>query len=442
MFFKLEPSRIARCGVVLLSAAFSAGELVAQSPEPPKLPEPYATESAIHHPKVIGWPKDQKPTAPEGFSVARLAELENPRWLFVLPNGDLLIAQSRTLPKKSEEQKEETKEEKKKEKLQAEGMKKSKTVTGSSPNRITLLRDRDGDGQPELVQTFHEGLHQPFGMALVDDTLYIAATDALWAFDYQRDQTELTSEGRKILDLPAGGYNNHWTRNVLASRDGQKLFLSVGSASNVAEHGTAEEMLRANVLEVNRDGTGLRVFASGLRNPVGMAWRPDSDQLWVAVNERDELGDELVPDYLTSVQEEGFYGWPYSYWGDNVDPRWAGKRSDLVKKAIVPDVNLGAHTASLGLVFYEGKMFPEKYRGGAFVGQRGSWNRSKFAGYRVAFVPFRDGKPAGEPEDFLTGFVVNQQEVYGRPVGLAVDAHGALLVADEPGNTIWRISRK
>jgi glucose/arabinose dehydrogenase len=378
--------------------------------------------------------------------VRAFVELENPRWFYVLPGGDVLVAQSRTLPKSDSGEEGDKQDDgkkgngKEKEEKLSEGMKKSKTVTGSSPNRITLIRDRDGDGQPELVTTFHEGLHQPFGMALVGGKLFVAATDALWAFDYEKGQTKLSGEGEKIIDLPAGGYNNHWTRNVLASRDGKKLYLSVGSASNVAEHGTAEEMLRANVLEMNLDGTGLRVFASGLRNPVGMAWRPDSDELWVAVNERDELGDELVPDYMTSVKEEGFYGWPYSYWGNHVDPRLDGKRMDLVKKAIVPDVNLGSHTASLGLAFYDAKQFPEKYRSGAFIGQRGSWNRSQFAGYRVAFVPFQAGKPAGEPEDILTGFIANEDEVYGRPVGVAVDAQGALLVADEPGNVIWRVT--
>jgi glucose/arabinose dehydrogenase len=250
----------------------------------------------------------------------------------------------------------------------------------------------------------------------------------------------------KILDLPAGGYNNHWTRNVLANKDSTKLYISVGSASNVAEHGTAEELLRANILECNLDGTALRVYASGLRNPVGMAWNPSTGELWTAVNERDELGDELVPDYITSVKDGGFYGWPFAYFGQHEDPRMAGLRPDLVKKTIVPDVPTGSHTASLGLAFYGTQTgpnaLPEKYRGGAFIGQRGSWNRSKFAGYKVVFVPFDDGKPAGEPEDFLTGFIANENEVYGRPVGVAFMNDGALLVADEPGNVVWRVSTK
>ena len=417
--------------VLLCSAAALADEAKT-------LPAPYATKSVIKHPQVIGWPEGKRPQAPKGFRVeAFTRELENPRWIYLLPNGDVLIAQSRTLPK--DEDKEEA-EKTAKEKKAAEGMKKSKTVTGTSPNKITLLRDADNDGRPEKAETFLQDLHQPFGMAVVGDALYVAATDALWKFPYTSGQTRIDEDGVNILDLPAGGYNNHWTRNVVAAKDGAKLYVSVGSASNVAEHGTAEETLRANILEVDLDGGNLRVFANGLRNPVGLAFEPVTQKLWTAVNERDELGDELVPDYLTSVRSGGFYGWPYSYWGANEDPRWKGKRPDLVKKALVPDVNLGAHTASLGLAFYTGKAFPQKYRGGAFVGQRGSWNRSQFAGYRVAFVPFVDGEPSGPPEDFLTGFIADEDRVYGRPVGVAIAADGSLLVCDEPGNVVWRVS--
>lgn len=375
-----------------------------------KLPAPFATPSATKHVKVIGWPKDHKPTVPEGFVVAAFAEhIKSPRWIYPLPNGDVLVAQSNT-------------------------------DKNSSPNLITLFRDADHDGQPEVRETFIQKLNQPFGMALVNDTLYVGNTDALLAFSYRAGQTRIDGKGTKVLDLPGGGYNNHWTRNVIPNRDGSKLYISVGSASNVAEYGMDVEKMRANILEVNPDGSGLRVFASGLRNPVGMDWAPSTGALWTAVNERDELGDDLVPDYLTSVRDGGFYGWPYSYFGNHEDPRRKGERPDLVKKAIVPDVPLGAHTASLGLVFYRGEAFPEKYRGGAFVGQRGSWNRSKFAGYRVAFVPFKDGKPSGPDEDFLTGFLASDSEAYGRPVGVAVAADGAMLVADEPGNAIWRVS--
>lgn len=404
------------------------------------LPDPFATKSTIKHPKVVGWPADKMPKAPPGFRVqAFTRELENPRWIYVLPNGDVLIAQSRTLPKPAAEEKDD-KEKSDKEKRQEAGAKQAKTVTGDSPNKISLLRDKDGDGVPETIETFLKDLRQPFGMALIADQLFVATTDAVHVFSYETGATSIHKPGMKILDLPAGGYNNHWTRNLLAAADGSKLYISVGSASNVAEHGTGEEILRANILEASLDGTALRVFANGLRNPVGMDWEPHSGRLWTVVNERDELGDDLVPDYLTSVRENGFYGWPYGYFGAHEDPRLKGERPDLVKKSIVPDVDLGAHTASLGLTFYAGKAFPEKYQGGAFIGQRGSWNRSKFVGYRVAFVPFRDGRPAGSAEDFLAGFIANEDEVYGRPVGVAVAKDGSLLVCDEPGNVVWRVS--
>jgi glucose/arabinose dehydrogenase len=351
----------------------------------------------------------------------------------------VLLAEARTLPK-TPPKADASPEEKEKFKEMDAGMRQAKTVTGDSPNKITLLRDPDGDGRPEVRETFLAGLNQPFGMAQLNDTLFVGCTDAVMAFPYQQGQTRIEAKGMKILDLPAGGYNNHWTRNIIGSKDGAKLYITVGSASNNAEHGTGEEILRANILEANLDGTGARVFASGLRNPNGMDWEPVTGSLWTAVNERDELGDELVPDYLTSVQDGGFYGWPYAYFGAHEDPRLKGVRPDLVKKTIVPDVPLGSHTASLGLAFYEGDRFPQKYRGGAFVGQRGSWNRSEFSGYRVAFVPFKAGKPAGEAEDFLTGFIASESEVYGRPVGVAVASDGSLLVTDEPANIIWRVS--
>ena len=423
--------------VALLSVHF-VSPVSAQKSES-ELPKPYATKSAVHHPKVIGWPEGKMPKAPEGFKVAPFAtDLDSPRWLYVLPNGDVLVAQARSLPKAKDD---EEKKKDEKEKKMAEGMKKSKTVTGMSPNKITLLRDADGDGKPEVRETFLSELNQPFGMALVKDTLFVANTNGVVKFAYQTGQTRIEGEGTKILDLPAGGYNNHWTRNLLPSRDGAKLFISVGSASDHGENGSKYELLRANILECNLDGTGLRIFAEGLRNPVGMDWEPVTGKLWTAVNERDELGDDLVPDYITSVQEGGFYGWPYSYFGQHEDPRRKGQRPDLVKKAIVPDHALGSHTASLGFTFYRGKSFPEKYQGGAFIGQRGSWNRSKFAGYRVAFVPFAQGKPSGKEEDFLSGFLANETEAYGRPVGVAVAADGSLLVADEPANVVWRVSR-
>jgi glucose/arabinose dehydrogenase len=263
----------------------------------------------------------------------------------------------------------------------------------------------------------------------------------VYQFPYSPGQTKITAEGKKILDVPSLGYNNHWTRNIIANRDGSKIYVSVGSGSNNAENGIDKEKNRANILEINPDGTGFRVFAYGLRNPVGMDWQPGTNILWTAVNERDNLGDDLVPDYMTSVKEGGFYGWPYAYFGANEDPRLAGQRPDLVAKTIVPDVNLGAHTASLGLAFYTKDAFPKRYKNGAFIGQHGSWNRSVFSGYKVVFVPFENGKP-GTPEDFVTGFIADESknEVYGRPVGVAVLPDGSLLVADDSGNTIWRIA--
>jgi glucose/arabinose dehydrogenase len=415
--------------ILAFALAVIASASAADPPAQPKLPLPNATPSAVKFSKVIGWPDGKMPAAPSGFTVTLFADgFDSPRWLHVLPNGDVLVAEARTLPKPDAPP--EVKE----------GFKKSKTVTGASANRITLLRDADKDGKPEMREVFAENLSQPFGMAVVGDTLFVANTDSVVRFPYKAGQTKVEGKGTPILYLPIGGHNNHWTRNLIANKDGSKLYISVGSASNVGEEGMKEEVLRANILECNPDGTGLRVFAAGLRNPVGMDWEPATSVLWTAVNERDELGDELVPDYMTSVKDGGFYGWPYSYFGKNEDPRRKGERPDLLEKALVPDVALGSHTASLGLTFYRGESFPEKYRGGAFIGQRGSWNRSKFAGYRVAFVPFKNGKPAGEPEDFLTGFIANENEVYGRPVCVAVAQDGALLVTDDVTDRIWRVA--
>ena len=279
-------------------------------------------------------------------------------------------------------------------------------------------------------------------MLVIGDSFYVANTDGLIRYPYKPGNTKITAAGTKILSLPAGGYNNHWTRNLIANADNSKIYVSVGSGSNVGENGMEHEVRRANILEINPDGTGETIYASGLRNPVGMAWAPGSSTLWTAVNERDGLGDNLVPDYITSVKKGGFYGWPYSYFGQHEDPRMKGLKPDLVAKAIVPDVPVGSHTASLGLAFYTGNKFPEKYSNGAFIGQHGSWNRSELSGYKVAFVPFKDGKPSGPLQDFLTGFVANVEkgEVYGRPVGVAVAADGALLVADDVSHTIWRVA--
>jgi glucose/arabinose dehydrogenase len=396
-----------------------------------ELPAPYATESKTKFSKVIGWSGAQVPVAPAGFTVTKFADgLDNPRWIYQAPNGDIFVAESNT---------------------ETDGFKKVKAVvtgksksqnTGGSANRITLFRDADKDGKYELRKTFLSGLNRPLGMLVLNNSFYVANTDGLLQYPYQPQETSLKSQPKKVLALPAGGYNNHWTRNIIANADGSKIYISVGSGSNVAEHGMENEVRRAAILEINPDGSGERVFASGLRNPVGMDWAPGTSVLWTAVNERDGLGDDLVPDYITSVKEGGFYGWPYSYFGQHEDPRLKGQGKELVAKAVVPDLPVGAHTASLGLAFYDKDIFPSKYQGGAFIGQHGSWNRSALSGYKVLFVPFSNGKPSGEPEDFLTGFIANHDkaEVYGRPAGVTVLADGSLLVADDAGNTIWQVS--
>jgi len=376
------------------------------------LPPPYATESKTNNSKVIGWPEGKTPKAPEGFTVTKFADgFENPRWTYIAPNQDIFVVES---------------------------------GTRTSKNQITVLRDKDKDGKFETREVFISGLNKPFGMLVLKDFFYIANTDGLYRYPYKNNPLKLETKGEKILELPAGGYNNHWTRNLLASQDGSKIYVSVGSGSNNAEHGVDKEVRRAGILEINPDGTGEKIYASGLRNPVGMDWNPVNKELWTAVNERDDLGDDLVPDYITSVKKDGFYGWPYSYFGNIPDPRMKGERKDLVEKAIVPDVPVGAHTASLGLAFYTKDAFPSKYKNGAFVGQHGSWNRSKISGYKVLFVPFKDGKPSGKPEDFLTGFISdeNKAEVYGRPVAVTVTNDGSLLVNDDSSNTIWKVTAK
>lgn len=415
------------------STALDSSTLV--KAEPVKLPEPYETKSVRNFSKVIGWEGNRTPVAPGGFEVTKYADnLQSVRWIYVLPNGDVLVAQANTEPSGI-----------KKVGMKVVGADKANN-TGTSPNSITLLRDADKDGKPELRQTFLAGINQPFGMLLIGNAFYVAGTDGIWQYFYKTGDTQLKGQGKKILDLPAGGYNNHWTRNLITNKDASKIYVSVGSASNVAEHGIDEEKRRANILEINPDGSGERVYASGLRNPVGMDWAPGTNVLWTAVNERDELGDNLVPDYITSVKEGAFYGWPYSYFGQHIDPRIDEKdrRPDLVAKALVPDVPLGSHTASLGLTFYTKENFPQRYQGGAFVGQHGSWNRKELSGYKVVFIPFRNGKPSGPPEDFLGGFVADEDKskVYGRPVGVAVAPDGSLLVADDGGNVVWRVAAR
>ncbi len=391
-----------------------------------QLPAPFATPAVRNNSKTIGWPLDKTPIAPKGFSVTRFAEgLDNPRWIYVAPNGDIFVAMANTV---------------------SDGFTKNTgdKKLGKSSNTILFLRDKDGDGVAEIKKVFLSGLNRPLGMLILNNKFYVGNTDALWMYPYETGQTEMTVAGTKILDLPAGGYNNHWTRNLLANRDGTKIYVSVGSGSNVAEHGIDNEIRRANILEINPDGSGERIYASGLRNPVGMGWATGTNILWTAVNERDNLGDDLVPDYATSVKENGFYGWPYAYYGKNADPRMKGERMDLVNTTITPDVSMGAHTASLGLVFNENNYLTSTYFGGMFIGQHGSWNRSVLSGYKVVFVPFANGKPSGPVQDFLTGFIADSDKstVYGRPVGVAFTQNGSLLVADDRGNTIWRVAKK
>jgi glucose/arabinose dehydrogenase len=373
------------------------------------LPAPYASRGVANPSQVVGWPKGKMPSAPAGFEVSLFADdLDNPRMIYVLPNGDVLVMESN--PK-------------------------------SSDSRIILLRVNQNH-QMVVRQPFVRRLNLAFGMALSGSRFYIGNTDGVVVVPYRNGDTQIKRRPEKILDLPGGG---HFTRNLLVDRSANKLYISVGSATNVDEQKIDQnDPRRAAILQANLNGSGMRIFASGMRNAVGMDWEVKSKTLWTVVNERDMLGDQLVPDYLTSVRDGAFYGWPYSYFGQNEDPRKKGERPDLVAKAIKPDYALGSHVAPLGLAFYNGSSFPQRYHGGAFIGMHGSWNRSNLVGYKVAFVPFQNGKPSGAMEDFLTGFVANPRtsEVYGRPVGVAVWTDGSLLVADDGSNKIWRVSVK
>lgn len=379
-----------------------------------------------------GWPEGVTPTPAPGTQVSAFAAgLDHPRWLLVLPNGDVLVAETNAPPKPENKG------------LRAWIMKQVMERAGAgvpSANRITLLRDTDGDGVADHRSIFLQGLHSPFGMALIGQDLYVANTDAVVRYPYTPGQTQIAAPGTPLASLPAGPINHHWTKSLIASPDGRKLYAGVGSNSNVAERGMEQEEGRAAVWEIDRASGDARVFASGLRNPVGLAWEPTTGKLWAAVNERDELGSDLVPDYMTSLRDGGFYGWPYSYFGDHVDERVKPPRPDLVQRAIVPDYALGPHTASLGLAWSAGSKLPAPFTQGMFVGQHGSWNRRPLSGYKVIFVPFRDGKPAGSPVDVLTGFVDAEGNARGRPVGVAIDGTGALLVADDVGNVVWRVS--
>lgn len=399
----------------------------------PELPPPVQT----FFPTVVlahatGWPGGEQPEAAQGLKVNAFANgLDHPRWLYVLPNGDVLVAESAAPPQPEAMRG-----------LMGWAMKMGMRWAGAggpSANRITLLRDADADGVAEKRFAFLTGLNSPIGMALIGNDFYVANTDGVVRFPYEDGATEITADGKKLADLPAGPLNLHWVKNIVASPDGTKLYASVGSNRNLGERGMENEEGRAAIHEIDLGTATSRVFATGLRNPVGLAFHPDSGALWTTVNERDELGSDLVPDYMTTVQEDGFYGWPYSYFGQHLDPRARPQRPDLAAKAIVPDYALGPHTASLGLAFYDGVLFPERYQGGAFVGQHGSWNRNPPSGYKVIFVPFENGRPSGKPEDILTGFLSEDGDAYGRPAGVVIDKSGALLIADDVGNTIWRV---
>lgn len=419
-----------------------AGGVVAQSSLPgvgPNPPLPAPEKRLIPTVSIApaeGWPEGAMPRAPAGFRVTALARgLDHPRWVYTLPNGDVLVAESNK-PEPQGGAKN----------VHAEGlrgkimgwfMKRAGAGTPSA-NRITLLRDADGDGVAEVRTAFLSNLTSPFGMALVGNELFIANADAIVKVPYQTGQTTVQAQPVKVTDLPAGA-NHHWTKNIIASADGSKLYATVGSNSNIGDNGMQSEQGRAAIWEVDRATGNKRLFATGLRNPNGLGWEPQSKALWTVVNERDELGNDLVPDYLTSVQDGAFYGWPWSYWGRNVDTRVQPANPAMVAKAIPPDYGLGSHVAPLGLVFSDARM-PVPYASGAFVGQHGSWNRKPKSGYNVVFVPFANGRPSGPPIEFLAGFVNADDRAYGRPVGVALDGKGALLVADDVGNVVWRVA--
>lgn len=400
----------------------------------PELPTPdQRLIPVLNVSNATGWANGEKPVAAEGMEVTAFASgLDHPRWVYVLPNGDVLVAETNA-PERPDD---------------AKGIKgwffnffKKKSGGGvPSADRITLLRDVDGDGIAETKSVFLDGLTSPFGMALVGDVFYVANTDAVVSFPYSEGETEITAEPTKIIDLPAGSINHHWTKGMVASADGTKLYVSVGSNSNVAENGLEAEADRAAIWEIDLQTGSYRIFASGLRNPVGMAWETETGALWVVVNERDELGNDLVPDYLTSVQDGAFYGWPFSYYGDHVDTRVEPQNPELVASAVVPDYALGSHTAPLGLASSLGNTLPALFANGMFVGQHGSWNREPRSGYQVIFIPFTDGMPSGDPVVVLEGFVEENGDANGRPVGVAIDKLGALLVVDDVGNVIWRVT--
>jgi len=397
------------------------------------LPQPVETAiPTVHVAKVVGWQGETKPEAAPGTKVVAYAKLlEHPRWLYQLPNGDVLVAESNFVMQGLEGS------------IKGWFAKYFLTkagATGVSPDRITLLRDKDGDGVAETRSTFLAGLHSPFGMALIGDRFYVANADSIVSFPYSEGDMTIAAAPTKLIDLPGMPLNHHWTKNILATEDGRKLYVTVGSNSNIGENGMDIEEGRAAIWEVDIESGHHRIYASGIRNPNGLVWEPETKKLWTVVNERDEIGSDLVPDYMTSVQEGGFYGWPYSYYGQHVDTRVNPQNPELVAKAIVPDYALGPHTASLGLTTATGNQLGQAFENGMFVGQHGSWNRRPYSGYKVIFVPFKSGKPSGKPIDVLTGFIDADDNAQGRPVGVLVDKAGGLLIADDVGNTIWRVT--
>ncbi|MFI5032933.1 MAG: PQQ-dependent sugar dehydrogenase [Reyranellales bacterium] len=429
---------LAVCMTVVASCTPAPGSndpFVGFGPNPP-LPAPQSSLiPQIGVPDVVGWPAGATPKAPPGFTVTRYAAgLDHPRWLLPLPNGDVLVAEAAAPPSSGD--KTSTGIRAWAQKLL---MKKVQSAV-PSPNKIILLRDTDGDGMAETRTTFAQGLTSPFGMTLVGGTLYVANADGVVSFPYAPGQTTAEGTGTKVFDLPGPPINHHWTKNVVASPDGHRLYATVGSNSNAGDNGMAAEQGRASVWMYDIASRQARIYASGLRNPNGLDFEPTTGAMWTVVNERDEIGPDVPPDYLTSVKDGGFYGWPYSYWGQHVDTRVNPPRPDLVSKAIMPDYGLGPHTASLGLTFYRADAFPPSYRGGAFVGQHGSWNRQPLNGYRVVFIPFANGQPQMPAQEFLTGFLNTRNEIQGRPVGVTVDSKGALLVADDVGGIVWRVA--
>jgi glucose/arabinose dehydrogenase len=384
----------------------------------------------MHVPKVEPWGQ-VTPSVAQGLKISALASgLHNPRMVYALPNGDVLVVES-------DGPKEPILRPKEFVMNWVEHRAHSNTKAG---NRILLLRDADGDGKPELQTVFIDHLVHPFGVVLVGSDLYVANTDAVVRFPYQSGQTTITDPGTKLTDLPGGPIDHHWTKSLTASPDGSKLYAGVGSNSNITERGLEAERGRAAIWEIDRATGAHRLYATGLRNPNGLTFEPTSQVLWAVINERDELGPDLVPDYLTSVKDGAFYGWPYSYYGQHVDPRVRPQRPDLVKSAIPPDYALSSHVAPLGLVFYTGQGLPPVYQGGAFVAEHGSWDRLHLNGYKVVFVPFANGRPSGKAQDVVTGFLDGDKGVRGRPVSVAVDGRGALLIADDVGNTVWRVT--